>query len=124
MGEMLQSQLAMSTRQVALARSVYLEQKSDLGRIASERAQLLHEIAFRSNAALAGQPCSKAQLRLMEAVAALSDNAAEQQEVWLHAMRRFIFQVCSPLNLQRIILAYYPKFPDIPGALRLLADNV
>lgn len=121
---LLQGQLGMNSRQLALARCIYLERNSEMARIAAERAQLLQVIAGRSRATHTGQPCTEAQLRLQEAVAALSDNAAEQQEVWLHAMRRFIFQVCSPLNIQRIILAYYPRFPDLPGALQLFAENV
>lgn len=118
-----QGQLGMSSGQLALARCIYVERNAEMARIASERAQLLQAIASRSSATRTGQPCTEAQLGLQDAVAVLSDNAAEQQEVWLHAMRRFIFQVCSPMNIQNIIMAYYPRFPDLPGALQLLAEN-
>ncbi|KAK9864474.1 hypothetical protein WJX84_009626 [Apatococcus fuscideae] len=73
-------ELGMNTRQLSLARSIYLEQTSDMARIASEREQLLHVIACHSSTACTGQPCSEIHLALMEAVAALQDNAAEQQE--------------------------------------------
>ncbi|KAK9865503.1 hypothetical protein WJX84_009654 [Apatococcus fuscideae] len=115
--------LGLCRRQVALAKAVFRQRNIEMARIASARAGLVEDLMrLTTNHAMA-ELHSMHTVNLMDAIARITENAAQQQEVWLAAMRQFIFQVCSPLNLQRIIVNYYPNVPDLPGSLQAVANS-
>ncbi len=119
----LQERLGMSARQRAAARAVLDVRNVEMARIHAERGHLLHRLELLQSRAHQRQQHSEALISLLDVVAALEENAAEQQEVWIHSNRQYIFQVCSPLNIQKLLLDQYPGIPDFPGALELVANS-
>ena len=112
----------MSERQRAAAKSVFTHCNTEIIRLRAERQQLLHEAV--PHHATSERSChSQTVIKQMDVVAKFSENAAKQQEVWLHSIRQFIFQVCSPLNIQRLLGDHSPQIPDFPAALQLIASS-
>lgn len=123
----LQKHLGMGRLQRSMTRQIWKESCEALSKLKQERAEILSRSGDLQAAPLTQQSCasgvSSATIAMLRNVADLSENARMQLEINRSATRKFVFQVCSPLDFARMVTFFWPVFPDILHCIRVVASS-
>lgn len=120
--------LALDEFHTKLARHVWNEASTAIARLQAERADIMAQmdLSRMDPSAFAAQitkPGTSIRTnKMLNHVAVLSENAQMQLEVFRRAARTFVWQICTPESLARLICLCWPVFPDLVFCLQAAAS--
>ena len=121
----MQKYLGLGVLQRRMIRHIWREACQTLSRLREERAEILSRFGSIQSEALTQQfiASSDSQIAMLHNIAELSENARMQLEVKRSATRKFIVQVCSPIDFAKLVKFFWPIFPDLIPCIRALASS-
>ena len=126
---MAQDSVGLDPNQARMARTIWGETSEALSQLRHERGELLSRMGPLDAASLSQQlgtlegTSSIPTMKLLEQAAELSGNAQLQLEVSRSAARRLVWQICSPVNMVRLLCFTWPMSPDFVSCLKALATS-
>ena len=123
----MQGQLRLSNHQVAAAKHAWKRTSTALAQVQAQRAQLLSGV-LSCNIDAAAQQASigheaHSTVKLLDHIAALTDNAALQQEIMLQGIRLMLFNIATPELTLQLVCGFFPLFTDWFGVLKHIAED-
>ena len=108
-----------------MAGQIWAETHEALCKLRQEQAEIMSCMGPLYTGPIAQQlnhrPTAARVDTLLAHVAQLSENAQLQMEVTRSAMRKLVWQVCSPADMIRLTCFNWPSIPDFLLCLQILA---
>ena len=124
---LLQATVGLDSYQTRIVHRVWSEASEALAKLREEQAEITSQMgSFYEHPTT--QSCSERMAcfrdgTLLRQVADLSENARLQAEVAINAIRKLVWQVCSPENMARLMCFNWPYIPDFLYCVQSLAAS-
>lgn len=116
-----QGSIGLDGIQTRMARKIWHDASQATSKLKANRADILSKMNPSVHQMGAAQTTTRT-CQLLQQVSELTENAQLQLEVARSASRKFVWQVCSPDNLVRLICFYWPIFPDLMHSLQAVCS--